>query len=216
MSAAIRAVPLGDQALLLVFGDRIAPETHARVLAAARAVQEDAPDGVRELVPAYTTLGVWFDPAARDHQDLAEELLELVSGLPAASDPAPGRTWTIPVRYDGPDLAEVAGRTGLTVEEVIRRHSGAEYTVRLLGFVPGFAFLSGLDPALALPRRSPPRQWVPAGSVAIAGEQTAVYPLDTPGGWHLIGRTDLVLFDPARDPPALLAVGDLVRFEPLP
>ncbi|HLB54334.1 MAG TPA: 5-oxoprolinase subunit PxpB, partial [Gemmatimonadales bacterium] len=124
-------------------------------------------------------------------------------------------TVLIPVRYDGPDLEEVSARTSLTREEVIRRHTAPEYLVYLLGFAPGFGYLGDLDPALILPRRSAPRTRVPAGSVAIAGAQTAVYPLETPGGWHLIGRTTLSLFDPRRDPPALLAPGDRVRFEAL-
>ncbi|HEX9167224.1 MAG TPA: 5-oxoprolinase subunit PxpB, partial [Gemmatimonadales bacterium] len=127
--------------------------------------------------------------------------------------PEPGREWVIPVRYDGPDLEWVAARTGLNPDEVVRRHSARLYTVYLLGFVPGFAYLGELDPTLVLPRRSTPRQRVPAGSVAIAGAQTAVYPLATPGGWHLIGQTTLRLFDPEREPPALLAAGDTVRFE---
>lgn len=216
MSAPVRAAPLGDQALLLVFGDRIDAGAHERVMAAARAIRDATPDGIRELVPAYTTLGVWFDPSRREHGELGEELVRLVSGLPATDAVEPGTEHVIPVRYDGPDLAEVAEHTGLSLAEVIARHSRRAYVVRLLGFVPGFAYLGELDPSLALPRRTPPRQRVPAGSVAIAGEQTAVYPLDTPGGWHLIGRTDLVLFDPRRDRPALLAVGDRVRFVPSP
>jgi KipI family sensor histidine kinase inhibitor len=117
------------------------------------------------------------------------------------------------VKYDGVDLETVAATTGLSVEEVITRHSRRTYTVDLLGFVPGFAYLSELDTALHLPRRAQPRPRVAAGSVAIAAAQTAVYPLDTPGGWHIIGRTQTVMFDPTRDGPALLSPGDTVRFE---
>lgn len=210
--AGVTCVPLGERALLLRFGDRIDPEIHRRVTGARRAIAAAHPEGLEELVPAYTTLAVWFDPGRRQAEELAEELLALARSASAAS-PDSGRQWVIPVRYDGPDLDEVAERTGLAVDEVVRRHTGRTYTVYLLGFVPGFGYLGDLDPVLVLPRRSSPRQRVAAGSVAIAGAQTAVYPLDTPGGWHLIGHTDLTLFDAAREPPALLAAGDTVRFE---
>lgn len=210
----IRWLPLGDSALTLVFGDVIDPLVHARILAVARDLRARPPRGVTEVVPAYTTLGVWFDPLSRDAADLASELVEIAEQAEGREDrDAEGRELVIPVRYDGPDLDDVASRLGLAREEVIRRHSEATYRVFLLGFVPGFAFLGLLDPSLELPRRSSPRLKVPAGSVAIAGRQTAVYPLDTPGGWHLLGRTDFALFDPRRDPPAVLGVGDQVRFE---
>src|SRR6185503_2691797 len=123
------------------------------------------------------------------------------------------RQHVIPVRYDGIDLEAVATAVGLSVEQVIARHTARTYTVDLLGFVPGFAYLSEVDPALQLPRRPQPRPRVAAGSVAIAAAQTGVYPLDTPGGWHIIGTTTTLMFDPARDQPALLAPGDAVRFE---
>jgi KipI family sensor histidine kinase inhibitor len=213
----IRWLPLGDSALTLVFADEIDPRVHARILAVARRLREQPPRGVSEVVPAYATLGVWFNPLERDAADLASELVEIAEAADGrAGGPAGGREVVIPVRYDGPDLEDVVSRLGLSRDELIRRHTATAYRVYLLGFVPGFAFLGLLDPALELPRRSSPRLKVPGGSVAIAGRQTAVYPLDTPGGWHLLGRTDLALFDPRRDPPALLAVGDTVRFEAIP
>jgi KipI family sensor histidine kinase inhibitor len=204
---------LGDHALTVTFADRITPDAHARVRALLRALQQAPPEGVVECVPAYSTLSVWFDPARTRFETLAP-IVERLAHRAGSQAPPAGREWVIPVRYDGPDLAAVARDTGLPPDEVVARHAGGRYTVLLLGFVPGFAYLGGLDPALALPRRASPRRRVPAGSVAIAGEQTAVYPLDTPGGWHLIGSTGLRLFDPGRDPPALLRVGDHVRFEP--
>ena len=211
----IRWLPLGDSALTLVYGDEIDPQVHSRILATAQALRAEPPRGVTEIVPAYTTLGVWFNPLERDAADLAAELVERAEGETGRR--ADGRTGShqivIPVRYDGPDLDEVASRLGLSRDEVIGKHTAAQYRVYMLGFVPGFAFLGLLDPSLELPRRASPRLRVPAGSVAIAGRQTAVYPLDTPGGWHLLGRTDLSLFDARRDPPALLSVGDSVRFE---
>ena len=210
----IRWLPLGDSALTLVFGDAIDPQVHARILAVAHALRVRPPRGVTEVVPAYTTLGVWFDPLSREAADLASELVEIAKTSDRLTvGPSGEREWVIPVRYDGPDLDDVASKTGLSRDEVVRRHTETTYRVYLLGFVPGFAFLGLLDPSLELPRRSSPRLKVPAGSVAIAGRQTAVYPLDTPGGWHLLGRTDFTLFDPRRDPPAVLGVGDRVRFE---
>ena len=208
-----RCVPLGDSALTLVFGDRIDPDTHQQVMAVTRRLQRAPVRSVREVVPAYTTISIWFDPLERDAAGLAAELLDLAADTGAPEPVAPGREWVIPVRYDGPDLADVATTLGMTPAEVVRRHQETSYRVYLLGFVPGFAFLGMLDPALVLPRRSSPRPRVPAGSVGIAGVQTGIYPIDTPGGWHLLGRTDLVLFDPRRDPPTLLEVGDTVRFE---
>ena len=216
MSAGPSWVSLGDSALTLVFGDTISPDVHRRVRAATADLAGGLPPGVTEIVPAYTTIAVWYDPLVRAQDDLAAELVARTSAAPDVTDGKDVREWTVPVRYDGPDLAEVADRTGLSALEVIARHTSRSYEVYLLGFVPGFAFLGELDPLLVLPRRSPPRQRVPAGSVAIAGAQTAIYPLDTPGGWHLLGRTDLTLFDPMRDPPALFRVGDRVRFEALP
>lgn len=209
-------VPLGESAITLVFGDALGTEVHHRVRAATVDLMDGLPPGVSEIVPAYTTITIWYDPLVRAQDELAEELVARALAAPGVSDGATAREWLVPVRYDGPDLVEVAQRTGLQVSEVIARHTARSYEVYLLGFVPGFAFLGELDPALVLPRRAPPRQRVPAGSVAIAGAQTGIYPLETPGGWHLLGRTDLTLFDPLRNPAALFQVGDRVRFEALP
>ncbi len=207
---------LGDGAFTVALGDRVERTLHRRVLGLSRAIAGAGLPGVSEIVPAYAAVTVYLTPDA-DPEAIERRLLELAR---TASDPLPddgaepSRLVAIPVRYDGPDLGDVAERTGLTREDVVRLHAGREYEVYLLGFAPGFGFLGELDPALRLPRRSSPRTRVPAGSVAIAGAQTAVYPLETPGGWHLIGRTDLVMFDRERNPPALLRPGDRVRFEP--
>jgi KipI family sensor histidine kinase inhibitor len=212
-----RIEPLGDSALLIVSGEGTDPALVARVVGLAAHVREAGLPGVTDVVPAYGSLAVFFDPLATNGEALADEL-ELASRSVSTDAPEshPARpTHILPVRYDGGDLAEVAERTGLSRAEVVRRHTDPTYDVHFLGFVPGFAYLGPLDPALVLPRRAAPRQRVPAGSVAIAGEQTGIYPLETPGGWHLIGRTDVVLFDPARDPPNLLAAGDRVRFSPV-
>ena len=174
------------------------------------ALRELDPPGVVELVPAYRTVLIVADPGqAEALDDLADRLPGLE--LPPAEAVA-GETVEIPVRYDGEDLPEVAGLTGLAPDEVVRRHTAPEYTVAFLGFSPGFPYLVGLDPALEVPRRDTPRTSIPAGSVGLAGNQTGIYPTATPGGWQLIGRTQVTLFDPARDPPALLAPGTRLRF----
>jgi KipI family sensor histidine kinase inhibitor len=170
--------------------------------------------GVQDIVPAYLRVAVFYDPLVVSYREISTALLEHCNVANAEVVPrTPPRQHLITVVYDGPDLAYVAETTGLSVEEVIARHTSRPYTVDIIGFVPGFAYLSELDPALHLPRRPEPRSRVRAGSVAIAGAQTAVYPLDTPGGWHLIGRTSARMFDPGRDPPALLRPADSIRFE---
>jgi KipI family sensor histidine kinase inhibitor len=194
----------GERGLLVEVEDL---ETVHRLHAALRQLD---PPGVVELVPGYRTVLIVADPGQ------AEALDELAARLPHLELPpaeaAAGATVEIPVSYDGEDLPEVAGLTGLEAEEVVRRHTAPEYTVAFLGFSPGFPYLVGLDPALEVPRRETPRTSIPAGSVGLAGNQTGIYPTASPGGWQLIGHTDVTLFDPARDPPALLAPGSHLRF----
>lgn len=208
--------PLGEAAVTLTWGTAVSAELNAHVHAAAALIHAAAIDCVEELVPGYAALTVFYDPLHTDCGSLSQRLATLLAenqaGMVEALD---GQDHLIPVRYDGADLAEVARLTGLSRDEVVRRHSEPWYRVYLLGFAPGFAYLGDLDPTLVLARRGSPRKRVPAGSVAIAGAQTAIYPLDTPGGWHLIGRTELVLFDPAATPPTRLQPGDRVRFEPV-
>lgn len=208
--------PLGDSAILITLGDAVERELNRRVHTCADAIRSAGLAGVIDVVPAYASLAVHYDATTASADEMESRLREIVRA------PSPKQPWyaerarvTIPTRYDGPDLPTVAEATGLAADEVIARHSAVEYYVYMMGFAPGFAYLGGLDPALRLPRREVPRARVPRGSVAIAGSQTAVYPHETPGGWHLIGTTDLPLFDPRRDPPALLRAGDRVRFEPV-
>lgn len=203
--------PLGDSALLLSFGEAIDPALSGRLQALAGAA--GALPGVRATVPAYASLAVHFDPLACDPGALAESLRRLAA-QPGPVPPA--RTVVVPVRYDGPDLEAVARHCRLGPEDVVRRHAAGVYQVHFLGFLPGFGYLGGLDPALATPRLATPRPRVPAGSVGIGGAQTGIYPVDAPGGWNLIGRTGLALFDPDREEPCLLRPGDRVRFEPVP
>jgi KipI family sensor histidine kinase inhibitor len=214
MNEELRAHPLGDSAITIVFGVERSPELLARIHSAARSLSAARVPHVQDIVPAYLALTVFYDSLHASYEEMARALLESSERLTSATDDAGKRAdHRIPVRYDGVDLDWVCSSTGLSVEEVVIRHSARTYTVDLLGFVPGFAYLSELDPSLQLARRTQPRPRVAAGSVAIAAAQTAVYPLDTPGGWHIIGNTDTMLFDPARDPPALLAPGDRVQFE---
>ena len=177
------------------------------------ALRAAALPGVTDLVPAARTVLVRFDPATTT----AERVRAAIAGLPADRPrPAAAGTVTVPVRYDGPDLADVAAHTGLTEAEVVARHTAAEWTVAFAGFAPGFGYLTGGDPRLEVPRRETPRTRIPAGSVGLAGRFSGVYPHDSPGGWQLIGRTTLRLWDPDREPPALFTPGVRVRFEETP
>lgn len=213
--APARISALGDAALTVAFAADFDAAAAARARALAEALAAGPLPGMIEAVPGYVAVTVHYDPLAIDFATLRDRVRRLLSEL--RSTPGgltTGPPLTVPVRYDGPDLEEVAARTGLTPAEVAARHAAPEYEVALLGFVPGFVYLSGLDPRLVLPRRASPRTRVPAGSVAIAGAQTGIYPAATPGGWHLIGHTDVRLFDPERDPPMTVRVGDRVRFVP--
>ncbi|MBV9507327.1 MAG: 5-oxoprolinase subunit PxpB [Acidobacteriia bacterium] len=207
--------PASDRSLLVSFGQEISIEAHREVLRMMR-VMEKRPPGILNLHPAFTSVLVDLDPRRLTQEDvevLIEERLARLEGLP----PSEPRIIEIPVKYggeSGPDLIEVARITGLTPARVVERHAAAEYRVYFLGFSPGFPYLGGMPQELAVPRLATPRKRVPRGSVAIGGEQTGIYPLDSPGGWRIIGHTDLTLFDAAADPPALLRSGDSVRFVP--
>ena len=214
--------PLGDRALLLRFGDSACIETNRLVHRACAAIGNAGLPGVRACAPAYAALMLDLDlPWLIRHGGIAslkEQLRELLSSLDEAmAEPAP-RVRDIPTRYggeEGPDLREVAERTGLSVADVVDLHAGALYRVAMTGFQPGFPYLLGLPEVLHLPRRSTIRNRVPAGSVALAGSQTGIYPASSPGGWHLIGHTELSLFDCRRNPEVWLQPGDSVRFVPV-
>lgn len=221
--------PLGDSALLIQVCDRLAPdpeETLREVESVWRRLEAAALPGVIEIAPAYTSVAVYYDQRQVGGglgEDCFEWVCAQIAGTLAVPRPPAveeiARTVEIPVCYGGawgPDLAEVARHAGLSEAEVIERHSSARYLVHCLGFTPGFPYLSGLPPELAMPRRASPRRKVPAGSVGIGGAQTGVYPLASPGGWQIIGTTLLSLFDPSAEEPTLLRVGDRVRFRPVP
>ncbi len=217
----MRIDPVGDAALLVTLGDTLDLAVNARAarLASVLDGRHIAIPGLGAPVPGHASVLVPFDPEVADEPTIRAAVAAALDEIMATRGrvAARGVLHEIPVTYggvDGPDLADVASATGLTERDVVRLHAGAEHHVLVLGFVPGFAYLGGLPAALELHRRAEPRVRVPAGSVAISGRQTGMYPFATPGGWHVIGRTAVRLWDPAADPPALLAPGDLVRFVP--
>ncbi|MSR05769.1 MAG: 5-oxoprolinase subunit PxpB [Gemmatimonadetes bacterium] len=211
--------PLGDSALLIRLGDQIDEATHRRVAAAAAHIAAHPFPGMIEHVPAFTTIAVHYEPlrvpgtgsAFARASGLVSKLLADVPDLALAESPPV----EIPVCYGGdlgPDLDVVAQHAGITADEVVRIHAAGDYRVYMIGFSPGFPFLGGLDERISAPRRSSPRLAVPAGSVAIGGKQTGVYPIETPGGWQIIGRTKTRLFRPDLSPPTLIHMGARVRF----
>lgn len=210
---------LGDRTLLIEFGERIDPAVNAAALALAGRIRAAAIAAIVDIVPAYASVAMHYDPLACGRGDSEAEawLRQRLAPLLDTSDAgdASGRAHTVPVCYGGvhgPDLAAMAAHLGLDESEIVARHCAPTYRVAMIGFRPGFPYLLGLDPALAMPRLATPRTRVPAGSVGIGGAQTGIYPDAAPGGWQLIGRTPLGLFDPAGDPPARFAPGDHVRF----
>jgi inhibitor of KinA len=214
MSMPYRIVPAGESALIVEFEARIDPAINARAIACADTIQAAQLPGVRDVVPTYCSVAVYFDPLRTDHDALAA-CLERAAGRPGTPAAAARLPIRIPVCYGGdlgPDLADVASFAGMTESDVVQLHAGGTYRVFMLGFVPGFAYLGIVDARIAAPRRATPRVRVPAGSVGIAGTQTGVYSADTPGGWQLIGRTPIKPFDPLRDEPFLMTAGDSVQF----
>jgi inhibitor of KinA len=212
--SAFRIVPAGDSALLVEFEERIDPDVNARAICCAEAIQAARLAGVRDVVPTYRSVAVYFDPLRTD-SDALMQCLEREAGQPLPSASAARASVRIPVCYGGdlgPDLASVASFAGMQEADVVRAHAAATYRVFMLGFVPGFAYLGIVDERIAMPRHPTPRVRVPPGSVGIAGVQTGVYPVETPGGWQLIGRTPVKPFDPSREDPFLMKAGDAVQF----
>ena len=207
--------PASDRSLLFSFGDEISFDAHLAVARLTRCLE--GVRGILNLHPAYTSVLVDFDPCLRSHAEVEVLVLERMAQAQEQALPEP-RHLEIPVRYGGefgPDLPDVARHTGLTEARVVELHAAAEYVVYFVGFSTCFPYLGGLPPELATPRLSAPRKNVPVGSVAIGGAQAGIYPLASPGGWRLIGRTDLQLFDLLATPPPLLRMGDRVRFIPV-
>ena len=211
----MRFKPAGDSALVIIFGDRIDEKINKKVHAVANAIEKASPDWLVEVVPTYTSVYVYYDPLKLSYRNILDAIKPFLLVEPKEERP---RIVEIPTAYGGefgPDIEFVAKHNGLTVEEVIEIHSKPLYRVYMLGFTPGFAYLGGMDERIATPRLEKPRLKVPAGSVGIAGKQTGIYPIESPGGWRLIGRTPLRLFTPEKDPPTLLQPGDYVRFVPI-
>ena len=209
----IRFEPAGAEALLLVLAEQPDAQLPQRIALLAQRIRAELGDLLTDLVPGWTSVLLHYDLMRTDHLQLAERLQPLLERWLAEPFVAQqGRLHEIPIWYGGEDLAEVAQQCRLSVEQVIELHMAVEYRVGAIGFAPGFAYLGELDTRLALPRRATPRIAVPAGSLAIAERQTAIYPHSSPGGWHLLGRCPWLLFDAAQTPPCPLALGDRVRF----
>ena len=211
-----RILPAGDTALVVEFGDRIERQLSSWVLALARRLNEVMLQGVRETVPTFRSLTVHYEPMVLP----ADELIECIAALMRDLDgsPSSGRRWRLPACYDAqvaPDLAEVASRVGQTPSQIVERHSATAYHVYMLGFLPGQAYMGDVPAELALPRRETPRKKIPAGSLAIAMTMTCIFPMETPCGWHLIGRSPIPLWIEGDAPKALLEPGDQVSFDPV-
>jgi inhibitor of KinA len=216
--ASARYLPFGDSALIVEFGDVIDLAVNSKVIALNDALLSVAIKGVEELVPTYRSLLIRYNPEEITYEQLMLHVKEIEKTLEGKPTEAEGRKLCVPVIYSGvygPDLGYVARYHGLTEEQVVKLHSGKEYRVYMIGFVAGFPYLGDVPEEIATPRLETPRLKVPAGSVGIAEKQTGIYPCEAPGGWRIIGRTPIKLFDPQWHPPTLLRPGDTVKFEPI-
>jgi len=213
-----RYLPFGDSALLVEFGDTISLEVNRKVIALNGAILGSDTRGIEEIVPTYRSLLVRYDPFKISYEQLVSQVQDIEKTLKEIHVKKEGRRIVVPVVYSGaygPDLSYVAELHGLTEEQVVELHCEREYRVYMIGFVAGFPYLGEVADEIATPRLETPRLKVPAGSVGIAEKQTGIYPCEAPGGWQIIGRTPLTLFDPLQQPPALLSSGDIVRFKPI-
>ncbi len=215
----LKFITSSDTALMVALGDTIDPQVHLRVMACYYCFKDNPPDGVTELIPSYCNIMVVYDPLETSTHHLQSQLRERVHAADSHRNEMPRpKVVEIPVCYGGgygPDLPQVARHCGLSPKEIIERHSAVEYPIYMIGFSPGFPFLGGLDPNLHTPRLATPRTRVPAGSVGIADAQTGIYPVESPGGWQLIGRTPIQLFRPKHFAPFRYEVGDRLRFVPI-
>ncbi|GHU73917.1 allophanate hydrolase [Clostridia bacterium] len=214
-----RFLPAGERALVVEFGDTIDPAVNAKVVELEASLASKPITGVLETTASYRSLLIMFDPMRLSDRSLKRQLSRRIRALPLTDAASiPNSIVEIPVCYGGEfglDLMDAAAHTGFSIEEVVCRHAQPVYRVYMIGFMPGFPYLGGLDSALTTPRLATPRALIPAGSVGIGGNQTGVYPLDSPGGWRLIGRTPKKLYDPNSSSPVLLSAGLGVRFRPI-
>lgn len=207
----------GDTALTLEFGNEISPDINKRIRAFNVALEMNKIDGIVETVPTYRSITVHYKPEIIKHNELVEKMQVVLENLDSINLP-PSHVLEVPVLYGGeygPDIHFVAENAGISVEQVIEIHSSREYLIYMLGFTPGFTYLGGLDTKIATPRLQVPRVKIPGGSVGIAGEQTGVYPIESPGGWQLIGQTPVKMYDPKRETPILPVAGDYMKFKPI-
>ncbi|MGN0978485.1 MAG: 5-oxoprolinase subunit PxpB [Faecousia sp.] len=213
----IRFLSCGDCAVTVAFSQEISEETNRKLRYLAAGLERENLRGVRETVSAFCSMTVYYDPLLLSQRRLEKHILRLLASY-REGKAAGKRVFRIPVCYEGeyaPDMADVCRLTGLTKEQVIALHSSADYLIYMLGFLPGFPYLGGLEERLSVPRLDSPRTAIPPGAVGIGGKQTGVYPLASPGGWRLIGRTPVKLYDPRRQDPILYRAGDYIRFYPI-
>lgn len=210
----IKYLPAGDKAIVMEFGNEISKEINAKIRSVVRFLEEKHIDGIDEVLPTYRSILIVYDPIKKEYDEIVK-ILDDLGNKTSLGEKEEIRIVEIPTLYGGefgPDINFVAEHNKITVDEVIKFHTGTDYLVYMLGFTPGFTYLGGMSDRIAAPRLSSPRKKIPAGSVGIAGSQTGMYPSETPGGWQLIGRTPLKLYDPLKEPPVLLNAGDYVRY----
>jgi KipI family sensor histidine kinase inhibitor len=213
----IRILTEGDSSLLVEFGKEISPDINQKITAVVQLLKEQHIEGVVDLIPAFCSLLINYDPRVISYDEIRERVQGIIK-LDARAGAQRKRIYEIPVCYGGeygPDIANIATHAGLTEEEVIRIHSSRDYLIYMLGFLPGFCYLGGLDERIHTPRLANPRLKINAGSVGIGGSQTGIYPLDSPGGWQLMGMTPVKTYDPQRETPILVEAGDYIRFVPI-
>lgn len=213
----IRILTAGDSSLLIEFGKEISPEINRKITATVQLMKEQHIEGVVDVIPAFCSLLVNYDPRVISYEEIKSRMQALVK-VDAKASEGKKKIFEIPVCYGGeygPDIENIAENAGLSVEEVIKIHSSRDYLIYMLGFLPGFTYLGGLDERLHTPRLANPRIRIRAGSVGIGGSQTGIYPLDSPGGWQLMGMTPVKTYDPERETPILVEAGDYIRFVPV-
>lgn len=213
----IRILTAGDSALLIEFGKEINPETNRKITAIVQLMREQHIEGIVDVIPAFCSLLINYDPRVLSYEELKERMENLLK-METKTETTRKRIFEIPVCYGGkygPDIDNIAEHAGLSVNEVIKIHSSKDYLIYMLGFLPGFTYLGGLDERIHTPRLASPRLTIRAGSVGIGGSQTGIYPLDSPGGWQLMGLTPVRTYDPERQTPILVEAGDYIQFIPI-
>ena len=217
MQNKIKLLTAGDSSILLQFGNTIDPAINRKIAATVQLMREQHINGVTDVIPAFCSLLINYDPRVISYEQIKRRMEALVKIDVTAGDTRK-RVFEIPVCYGGeygPDIQNIADHAGMSVEEVIQIHTSRDYLIYMLGFLPGFTYLGGLDERIHTPRLANPRIRIPAGSVGIGGSQTGIYPMDSPGGWQLMGQTPVKTYDPERKPPILVEAGDYIRFVPI-